>query len=154
MPRLRLLNVMLVAARKVATSKRPGPSGHDLQPYPVADAPVPEMRRPPPLLPGRGNGRRQVVGPKDPGIYYVATITSPTYEHDVEESEPRHFRWRTDIRFDYRVQPPLLRSELVADAELGSFRPFRGFEGSNVPVPPEIASVLAARVTSRLERLG
>jgi EVE domain len=96
----------------------------------------------------------QVVGPKDPGIYYVATITSPTYEHDVEPSDPRHFRWRTDIRFDYRVQPPLLRAELVEDAELGSFRPFRGFEGSNVPVPPEIASALAARAASRLEPLG
>jgi EVE domain len=95
----------------------------------------------------------QVVGPKDPGIYYIATITSPTYEHSVEASEPRHFRWRTDIRFDYRVEPPLLRSELVADAELGSFRPFRGFEGSNVPVPPDIATALAARAASRLEPL-
>jgi EVE domain len=95
----------------------------------------------------------QVVGPKDPGIYYIATITSPTYEHAVEASEPRHFRWRTDIRFDYRVQPPLLRSELEEDAELGSFRPFRGFEGSNVPVPPDIASALAARAASRLEAL-
>src|SRR6202789_223201 len=95
----------------------------------------------------------QVVGPKDPGIYYIATITSPTYEHDVEPSDPRHFRWRTDIRFDYRVQPPLLRSELEADAELGSFRPFRGFEGSNVPVPPGIAAALAARTASRLEKL-
>jgi hypothetical protein len=95
----------------------------------------------------------QVVGPKDPGIYYIATITSPTYEHAVEASEPRHFLWRTDIRFEYRVQPPLLRSELAEDAELGSFRPFRGFEGSNVPVPPEIASALAARVASRLEAL-
>jgi predicted RNA-binding protein with PUA-like domain len=98
----------------------------------------------------------QVVGPKDPGIYYVAAIISPTYEHAAEASESaeaRHFRWRTDIRFEYRVQPPLLRSELEADAELGSFRPFRGFEGSNVPVPAEIASALAARVASRLEPL-
>jgi hypothetical protein len=99
----------------------------------------------------------QVVGPHDPGIYYVATIISPTYEHAAEateSAEARHFRWRTDIRFDYRVQPPLLRSELEADAELESFRPFRGFEGSNVPVPAEIAAVLAARVASRLEPLG
>lgn len=96
----------------------------------------------------------QVVGPKDPGIYYVAAITAPTYEHPVQPSDPRHFRWRTDIRFDYRVRPPLLRSELLEDAELGSFRPFRGFEGSNVPVPPDIASALAARAASRLEPLG
>ena len=93
----------------------------------------------------------QVVGPKDPGTYLA------DLEHTAEASETpeaRHFRWRTDIRFDYRVQPPLLRSELEADAELGSFRPFRGFEGSNVPVPAEIASALAARVASRLEPLG
>ena len=96
----------------------------------------------------------QVVGPKDPGIYYIATIMSPTYEHPVEPSDPAHFRWRTDIRFDYRVRPPLLRSELVEDAELGSFRPFRGFEGSNVPVPPDIAAALAARAAPRLVPLG
>ena len=96
----------------------------------------------------------QVVGPKDPAFTTLRRLPRRRTSTDVEESEPRHFRWRTDIRFDYRVQPPLLRSELVADAELGSFRPFRGFEGSNVPVPPEIASVLAARAASRLEALG
>jgi hypothetical protein len=95
----------------------------------------------------------QVVGPKDPGIYYLATIMSPTYEHPVQPSEPAHFRWRTDIRFDCRICPPLLRPELLADAELGSFRPFHGFQGSNVPVPPDIAAALAARAAPRLEPL-
>jgi len=117
----------------------------------------------------------QVAGPRDPGIYYVATIISPTYEHTVSaeqassssasasasssasssaSEEEDHRRWRTDIRFDYRVEPPLLRTELEADAELGAFRPFRGFEGSNVPVPAGIAAALEARVASRLEPLG
>jgi hypothetical protein len=96
----------------------------------------------------------QVVGPKDPGIYYVATIVSRVYEHPVQPADPAHFRWRTDIRFDYRVSPPLLRSELLADAALGSFRPFHGFEGSNVPVPPEVASALADRAAARLQPLG
>jgi hypothetical protein len=101
----------------------------------------------------------QVAGPKDPGIYYVATIISPTYEHavsasDREPASEERRRWRTDIRFDYRVRPPLLRTELVADAELGPFKPFRGFEGSNVPVPPDVASALVARTTGRLEALG
>jgi len=77
----------------------------------------------------------QVVGPKDPGIYYAATIVSETYEHPVRPSDPAHFRWRTDIRFDYR------------------FRPFRGFQGSNVPVPPDVAAGLAARAAPRLEPL-
>jgi len=95
----------------------------------------------------------QVVGPKAPGIYYAATIMSETYEHPVQPSDPAHFRWRTDIRFDYRIRPPLLRSELLEDVQLGSFRPFRGFQGSNVPVPPEVAAALAARAAPRLEPL-
>ncbi|HUN34736.1 MAG TPA: EVE domain-containing protein [Trebonia sp.] len=95
----------------------------------------------------------QVVGRKDPGIYYAATIMSPTYEHPVQPSDPAHLRWRTDIRFDYRIGPPLLRPELLEDAQLGSFRPFHGFQGSNVPVPPEVAAALAARAAPRLEPL-
>jgi hypothetical protein len=72
----------------------------------------------------------QVVGREKPGIYYVATIMAPTYAdpewHDVGSA---YGRWRTDIRFDYRIDPPLLRTELLGTAELGSFRPFRGFQG-------------------------
>jgi hypothetical protein len=97
----------------------------------------------------------QVVGRDRPGIYYVATITAPTYEdpewHDTGSASGR---WRTDIRFDYRIDPALLRAELVADATLGSFRPFRGFQGSTVPVPPDIARALAERAAPRLEPLG
>jgi hypothetical protein len=95
----------------------------------------------------------QVVGPKNPGIYYTATIVSETYEHPVQPTDPAHFRWRTDIRFDHRIRPPLLRSELLEDVQLGSFRPFRGFQGSNVPVPPDVAEALAARAAPRLEPL-
>ncbi len=95
----------------------------------------------------------QIVGPKAPGIYYVATIVSETYEHPVQPADPAPFRWRTDIRFDYRIRPPLLRSELLEDGQLGSFRPFRGFQGSNVPVPAEVAATLAARADPRLESL-
>src|SRR5215510_5698200 len=98
--------------------------------------------------------RPQVVGPKDPGIYYVATIVSETYEHPVQPSDLAHFRWRTDIRFNCRIRPPLLRSELLEDVQLGSFRPFRGFQGSNVPVPPDVAAALAARAAPRLEPLS
>ena len=47
--------------------------------------------------------------------------------------------------------PPLLRAELLASAELGSFRPFRGFQGSTVLLPPEIALALTARAAPRLE---
>jgi len=33
----------------------------------------------------------------------------------------------------------------------GSFRPFRGFQGSTFPVPPDIAAALARRAQDRLE---
>ena len=95
----------------------------------------------------------QVVGRNDPGIYYVAAIVSETYEYPVQPADPAHFRWRTDIRFDCRLRPPLLRSELLEDVQLGSFRPFSGFQGSNVPVPPDVAAALAVRAEPRLEPL-
>src|SRR5262244_150236 len=60
----------------------------------------------------------QVTGPHHPGIYYVATILSATYEHPLQPGEPAYARWRTDIRVDYRIRPPLLRSELLDDATL------------------------------------
>jgi len=97
----------------------------------------------------------QVVGRNEPGIYYVAEITVPTYE-DPEWHDGGHVygRWRTDIRFEYRIDPPLLRVELLAAAELGSFRPFRGFQGSTVPVPSDVAAALWQRAEPRLETLG
>ena len=95
----------------------------------------------------------QETGPHHPGIYYVATIVSATYEHTVQPGEPAYARWRTDIRVDYRITPPLLRSELLDDATLGSFRPFHGFQGSNVPVPPAIAAALSERAAPRLVTL-
>jgi hypothetical protein len=52
-----------------------------------------------------------------------------------------------------RIRPPLLRSELLEALQLGSFRPSRGFQGSNVPVPPDVAAALAARAAPRLEPL-
>jgi hypothetical protein len=96
----------------------------------------------------------QIVGRDHPGIYYIATITAPTYEHPGQPSGTNHGRWRTDIRFDYGITPPLLRLELLGDPELGSFRPFRGFQGSTVPVPPDIAVLLWERAAPRLETFG
>jgi hypothetical protein len=96
----------------------------------------------------------QIVGRDHPGIYYAATIVAPTYEDPEWHGAASSFgRWRTGIRFDYRIDPPLLRAELVASPELGSFRPFSGFQGSTVPLPPEVAQALAARAAPRLEAL-
>jgi hypothetical protein len=97
----------------------------------------------------------QVVGRNEPGIYYVAAITSPTYEDPHwHEGDTTYARWKTDIRFVYRIDPPLLRVELLATVKFASFRPFRGFQGSTVPVPADIASALWERASQRLEPLG
>jgi hypothetical protein len=97
----------------------------------------------------------QVVGRAEPGIYYVAAITAPTYEDPRwRDGDSASARWRTDVRFDYRIDPPLLRVELLAAAELASFRPFRGFQGSTVPVPPDIAAALRERAAPRLEPMA
>jgi hypothetical protein len=96
----------------------------------------------------------QVVGRDEPGIYYLATITAPTYEEpEWHHGDSPYARWRTDLRFDYRIDPPLLRVELTATAGLSTFRPFRGFQGSTVPLPPDIAATLRERAATRLVAL-
>ena len=96
----------------------------------------------------------QVAGRKEPGIYYVATITAPTHEDpEWRDGDSPSARWRTEVRFDYRIDPPLLRAELLATAGLASFRPFRGFQGSTVPLPADIAAALQERAASRLDPL-
>lgn len=97
----------------------------------------------------------QVVGRNEPGIYYVAAITAPTYEDpDWQAGDSPSARWRTDVRFDYRIDPPLLRVELLATAGLASFRPFGGFQGSTVPLPEDVAAALLEQAAPRLEALG
>jgi hypothetical protein len=97
----------------------------------------------------------QVVGRHEPGIYYLATITAPTYsDPEWRDGDSPYARWRTDVRFDYRIDPPLLRAELLATAELASFRPFGGFQGSTVPLPADIAATLRERAAPRLDALG
>jgi hypothetical protein len=97
----------------------------------------------------------QIVGRNEPGIYYVATIVAPTYEdRDWQAGDSASARWRTDIRFDCRIDPPLLRVELLATAGLAAFRPFHGFQGSTVPLPADVAATLWERAAPRLEALG
>ena len=75
----------------------------------------------------------QTVGRDQPGIYYVATITAPTYEDPEWQDAGSAFgRWRTDVRFDYRIDPPLLRRHPDA----------------------KIAQQLSERAAARLEVLG
>src|SRR6201996_8509551 len=96
----------------------------------------------------------QVVGQDAPGIYYQATIVAPTYEDPEWQADaPPSARGRTDITVQHRIAPPLLRVELRAAAELSSFWPFRGFQGSTMPVPDDIAAALEERAGPRLTPL-
>jgi EVE domain len=93
----------------------------------------------------------QVAGPRQPGIYYLGTIATATHEDpDWHDGDSPYARWRTGVRFDYRIDPPLLRPELLAAPPLASFRPFRGFQGSTVPVPADVATALRALAAPRL----
>ena len=95
----------------------------------------------------------QIVGPHDPGIYYIASITSVPYE----TSESEFGRWRSDIRYDFRVEPPLLRVEAAADPVLAMFAPLRGFQGTLARVPNEIVARLEQLTEGRrvpLDRAG
>lgn len=98
----------------------------------------------------------QIAGPYTPGLHYVATIESSVYEStEIDDPESPIFgKWRTNIRFDYRIQPPLSRQELLDDPELGRFWRFRGFQGSNAPVPPATASRLSRLAAPRLVALA
>jgi HJR/Mrr/RecB family endonuclease len=91
----------------------------------------------------------QVVGPARPGVYYLATIVSLPYEN----ADSAFGRWQTDLRFDYRIEPPLLRTEVLGDPVLGSSRLFRGFQGTNAPLPPNVASRLSELAAPRLVAL-
>jgi hypothetical protein len=96
----------------------------------------------------------QLVGRKDPGLYYAGTITGPTHEDpEWHDGDSPYARWRTEVRFAFRIDPPLLRGELLATAGLSSFRPFAGFQGSTVPVPADIAAALEERTRRRLDPL-
>jgi hypothetical protein len=96
----------------------------------------------------------QVVGRDAPGIYFLATIVAPTYEDpEWQVDDSPYARWRTDITVQHRIDPPLLRVELRAAAGLSSFWPFRGFQGSTIPVPDDIAAELGERAEPRLTPL-
>jgi hypothetical protein len=54
--------------------------------------------------------------------------------------------------FAYRIDPPLLRVDLLATAALASFRPFRGSQDSTA-VPADIAAALWERAEASLDRI-
>ena len=91
-----------------------------------------------------------IVGRHNPGVYYSAEIMSPSYETSLGEFG----RWRTDIYFTHRIDPPLLRPEISTDPLLGECRALRGFQGTNQPLTPDQAARLWDLVQGRLQPLA
>jgi hypothetical protein len=89
------------------------------------------------------------VGKSEPGVRYIATITSPVYEKADEWGT-----WKVDIRYEYRVAPVLTRAELMADPLLRDVYALRGFLGTNAPLTKEVGDRLWELVQGRLVVLG
>lgn len=87
-----------------------------------------------------------IVGPHDPGIHYMATVSSPTYTVPQDEFG----EWKTDIHFDFRVAPFLSRAELLDDPVLDSVSALRGFQGSNRLIPADAGRRLMDLARARL----
>lgn len=88
-----------------------------------------------------------IVGPSNPGLYYVAEATSLPYETPDSEFG----RWHTDIRYIHRIDPPLSRSELLADPIVNQCRLLGGFQGSNAIIPEDIAARLRDLASDRFK---
>ena len=87
------------------------------------------------------------------------------YHLDAAIAASRLQSWRTPRYRDRTAAGDRVRLQVVgrhdpgiyyvaATAALASFRPFRGFQGSTVPLPADIAAALRERAAPRLDVLG
>jgi hypothetical protein len=88
-------------------------------------------------------------GPKAK-LVAVGHVTSPAYEGGSDFGE--HL---VDLEYDYQVEPPLTRNEiLLSAAPLAGYRPFQWFMGTNFPIrEPGVVVALQQAVTNRLAPL-
>ena len=97
-------------------------------------------------------GWLQVVGRDETGSYYLVTITGPTHEDpDWHVGDSAFARWRTEARFDFRIDPPLLRQ--AAGAAFWAAAAFAGAnENSGVIAVADAASTLPSQAVLLLMR--
>jgi hypothetical protein len=80
----------------------------------------------------------QSGGPRA-AITAVGRIAVPVYE--VPEETNRFQRYWVDVVYDYRVEPPLTRPEMLNDDVLREYGPFaRGEFRANFALPPEVVA--------------
>jgi hypothetical protein len=92
-----------------------------------------------------------LVGGPEAGIYIRGTITSLPYEIAEDDG---FGKWKVDVSFDAYVEPPLLRTELLARPDLQDFHPLRGIVGTNFLIPESVATSLELLARGRLRPIG
>ena len=92
------------------------------------------------------------ISGSEAGIYLVGRVVSPVYESNSAEADA-FGRWTVDVEYESRVEPPLLRPELldpVREPVLADYLPFKGRQATNFIVPPDVAVRLAEITEGRL----
>ena len=109
------------------------------------------------------NQHRQLVSPGDRVFFWqtgpearllaVGRVISPVYERE----NNTFGRYCVDVAFDYRISPPLTRSEALANKALRKFAPFKWAMGTNFvmqdpAITAELAEVLKGRLVATSRR--
>src|SRR5690349_2515366 len=97
----------------------------------------------------------QSGGPRA-AITAVGRIVAPVYE--MPEETNKFQRYWVDVVYDYRVEPPLKRPEMLNDDVLREYSPYaKGEFRANFALPPEVVARTERLVRTRLrpiERIG
>jgi hypothetical protein len=84
------------------------------------------------------------------GLYVFGRVVSSVYE-----SESNEFgRWQVDVEYEALIDPPLMKSESLADPVLAGWPPLAGQLATNFVVPELVAVRLAELTSSRLRPIS
>jgi hypothetical protein len=85
---------------------------------------------------------------KSAGVYAIGTVISGPVRRPAAD---QYGEWKVGIRYDARVDPPILRAELLADPILGQVLLFTRWQGTNFPLEDAVARRLEMLTIGRLE---
>jgi hypothetical protein len=84
------------------------------------------------------------------GIYVVGTVVAGP----VKRSRPDEFgEWKVGVRYDARIDPPILRAELLAEPVLARVSLFTRWQGTNFPLERPVAKRIRQLTRGRRERV-
>jgi hypothetical protein len=82
-------------------------------------------------------------------ITAVGRIATHIYEKPEEEN--KYQRYWVDVVYDYKVEPPLTRPEMLKDAVLANYGPYaKGEYRANFALPPEVVARTERLIRGRL----